>query len=90
MKNKKKNTNQFVYCSSISIPEVLNIATNYKKELKDRKLIDEPKTKFWNEQQIFYSQTLKMLIHVWSTLYFMCNCIGKGPQFTETLFKRNL
>ena len=49
----KKHTNQFVYSSSISIPEVLNIATDYKRGLKDRKLINEPKTKFWNEQQIF-------------------------------------
>ena len=38
----KKHTNQFVYSSSISIPEVLNIATNYKRELKDCELIDEP------------------------------------------------
>ena len=42
----KKHTNQFVYSSSISIHEVLNIATNYKRELKDHELIDEPKTKF--------------------------------------------
>ena len=49
----EKHTNQFVYTSSISIHEVLNIATNYKRELKDHELIDEPKTKFWNEQQIF-------------------------------------
>ena len=49
----KKHTNQFVYSSSISIHEVLNIATNYKRELKDHELIDEPKTKFGNEQQIF-------------------------------------
>ena len=38
----KKDTNQFVYSSSISIPEVLNIAANYKRKLKDRELIDEP------------------------------------------------
>ena len=43
---KKKEKNQFVYSSSISIHEVLNIATNYKRELKDHELIDEPKTKF--------------------------------------------
>ena len=49
----KKHTNQFVYSSSISIHEVPNIATNCKRELKDHKLIDAPKTKFWNEQQIF-------------------------------------
>ena len=30
----KKHTNQFVYSSSISISEVLNIATNYKRELQ--------------------------------------------------------
>ena len=48
----KNHTNQFVYCSSISIHEVLNIATNYKRELKDHELTNEPKTKFWNEQQI--------------------------------------
>ena len=49
----KKHSNQFVYSLSISIHEVLNIATNYKRELKDHELIDEPKTKFGNEQQIF-------------------------------------
>ena len=42
----KKHTNQFVYSSSISINEVLNVATNYKREPKDRELIDEPKAKF--------------------------------------------
>ena len=42
----KKHTNQFAYSLSISIHEVLNIATNYKRELKDHELIDEPKTKF--------------------------------------------
>ena len=31
----KKHTNQFAYSLSISIHEVLNIATNYKRELKD-------------------------------------------------------
>ena len=38
----EKHTVQFVYSSSISIPEVLNIAAKYKRELKDCKLIDEP------------------------------------------------
>ena len=38
----KKQTNQFVYSLSISIPEYINIAANYKRELKDRELIDEP------------------------------------------------
>ena len=38
----KKDTNQFVYSSSMSIPEVLSITANYKRELKDRELIDEP------------------------------------------------
>ena len=42
----KKHSNEFVYSLSISINEVLNIATNYKRELKDHELIDEPKTKF--------------------------------------------
>ena len=42
----KKHANQFAYSLSISIHEVLNIATNYKRELKDHELIDEPKTKF--------------------------------------------
>ena len=42
----KKHTNQFVYSSSILISEVLDIATNCKRELTDRELIDEPKTKF--------------------------------------------
>ena len=42
----KKHKNQFVYSLSISIHEVLNIATNYKMELKDHELTDEPKTKF--------------------------------------------
>ena len=42
----KKHTNQFVYSSSISIHEVLNIATNYKRELKDHELTDKPKIKF--------------------------------------------
>ena len=37
-----KLTNQFVYSSSISVPEVPIIAANYKRELKDRELIDEP------------------------------------------------
>ena len=45
----KKHKNQFVYSSFISIHEVLNIATNYKRELKDHELIDESKTKFWSE-----------------------------------------
>ena len=38
----KKHTNQFLYSSPISVPEVLNIAANYKRELKDHELIDEP------------------------------------------------
>ena len=38
----KKHTNQFLYSSSISVPEVLNTAANYKRELKDHELIDEP------------------------------------------------
>ena len=43
---RKMHKNQFVYSSFISIHEVLNIATNYKRELKDHELFDEPKTKF--------------------------------------------
>ena len=50
---RKIHTNQFVYSSFISIHEALNIVTNYKRELKNHELIDEPKTKFWNEQQMF-------------------------------------
>ena len=38
----KQHLNQYVYSLSILIPEVLNIAANYKKELKNCELIDEP------------------------------------------------
>ena len=38
----KKHKNPFVYSSSISIPEVLNVAANYKRKLEDRELADEP------------------------------------------------
>ena len=41
VKYTEKNTNQFIYRSSNLIPEVLNIAANYKRELKDCELIDE-------------------------------------------------
>ena len=52
------------------------------------------KTKFLNEQQIFLSQTSKMLKVLQLTPFihalFHVQLIGKGSQFTETLFKRNL
>ena len=44
-KQRKKKIQISFYSSSISISEVFNIATNYKRELKGQEQIDEPITK---------------------------------------------
>ena len=91
VKLKEKN----IQISSFTVRPQLDIATDYKRELKDCELIDEPndcKNKILKRAaNILISDTENVegvTIHPLDPR--STSCVGKSSQFTETLFKRNL
>ena len=87
-KYKKKN---------ISISEVLDIAANYKRELKDHKLTDEPnycKNKILKQEAniliIDIENIESVTIHPLDPRSISHEAVSESSQFTEIRFEMNL
>ena len=91
VKLKEKN----IQVSSFTVRPQLNIATDYKRELKDCELIDEPndcKNKILKRAANILISDIENVEGV--TIHPLdphsTSRVGKSSQFTETLFKRSL